>query len=89
MVFQQHVMWIRQPAKRTFTLVNHVQSARTVRPTSPTQKSRSDAATGGNRSAMTMRVVPEAVEPRARAQVYSQHDLDWHRGDKTRGGNSR
>ena len=35
---------------------------------------------------MTMRVVPEAVEPRARAQVYVQHDLDWHRGDNLRGG---
>ena len=50
---------------------------------------RPDAAAGGNRSAMTMRMVPEAVEPRARAQVYVQHDLVWHRGDNLRGGNSR
>ena len=32
-------------------------------------RSRPDAAAGGNRCAMTMRAVPEAVKPRARAQV--------------------
>ena len=54
-----------------------------------TPRSRSDAAAGGNPCAMTMRVVPEAVEPRARAQVYVQHDLVWHHGDNLRGGDTR
>ena len=62
---------------------------RPVRPTFRYPRSRSDAAAGGNHCAMTMRVVPEAVEPRARAQIYVQHDLVWHRGDNLRGGNSR
>ena len=33
---------------------------------------------------MTMRVVPEAVEPHARSQLYSQHDPVWTRGDNLR-----
>ena len=48
------------------------------------QKARPDAANGGDRSAMTIRVVGEAVEPRARAHISAQHDQDWDKRDKLR-----
>ena len=50
---------------------------------------RRDVAAGGDRSAMTILVVAEAAEPRARAQVSAEAWPGISKGDIARGGGER
>ena len=49
-----------------------------------TREARPDAASGGDPTALTMRVMAEAVEPRARAYIYAHKNRTWEKRDKLR-----
>ena len=49
-----------------------------------TGEARSDAANGGDPTALTMRVMAEAVEPRARVYIYAHRNEVWENRDKLR-----
>ena len=49
-----------------------------------TGEARSDAANGGDPTALTMRVMAEAVEPRARVCIYAHENRPWENGDNLR-----
>ena len=49
-----------------------------------TGEARSDAAGGGDPTALTMRVMAEAVDPRARAYIYAHKNQSWEKRDKLR-----
>ena len=57
---------------------------RTVVHAARDRKARPDVATGGDPTAMTMRVVGEAVEPRARTYIYAHKNQGLHKRDKLR-----
>jgi hypothetical protein len=57
---------------------------RTVVHAARDRKARPDVATGGDPTAMTMRVVDEAVEPRARTYIYAHKNQGLHKRDKLR-----
>ena len=49
-----------------------------------TREARPDAASGGDPTALTMRVMAEAVEPRARVYIYAHENRSWENRDKLR-----
>ena len=49
-----------------------------------TREARPDAASGGDPTALTMRVMAEAVEPRARVYISAHENRSWENRDKTR-----
>ena len=49
-----------------------------------TREARPDAAGGGDPTALTMRVMAEAVEPRARVYIYAHENRTWENRDKLR-----
>ena len=49
-----------------------------------TGEARPDAASGGDPTALTMRVMAEAVEPRARAYIYVHRNEVWEKQDNLR-----
>ena len=49
-----------------------------------TGEARPDAADGGDPTALTMRAMAEAVEPRARAYIYAHKNRNWEKRDKLR-----
>ena len=57
---------------------------RTVVHAARDRKARPDVATGGDPTAMTTRVVGEAVEPRARTYIYAHKNQGLHKRDKLR-----
>ena len=57
---------------------------RTVVHAARDRKARPDVATGGDSTAMTMRMVGEAVEPRARTYIYAHKNQGLHKRDKLR-----
>ena len=57
---------------------------RTVVHAARDRKARPDVATGGDPTAMTMRMVGEAVEPRARTYIYAHKNQGLHKRDKLR-----
>ena len=57
---------------------------RTVVHAARDRKARPDVATGGDPTAMTMRVVGEAVKPRARSYIYAHKNQGLHKRDKVR-----
>ena len=57
---------------------------RTVVHAARDRKARPDVATGGDPTAMTTRVVSEAVEPRARTYIYAHKNQGLHKRDKLR-----
>ena len=65
-------------------LVTNAGRRRTVVHAARDRKARPDVATGGDPTAMTMRVVGEAVEPRARTYIYAHKNQGLHKRDKLR-----
>ena len=57
---------------------------RTVVRAARDRKARPDVATCGDPTAMTMHVVDEAVEPRARTYIYAHKNQGLHKRDKLR-----
>ena len=57
---------------------------RTVVHAARDRKARPDVATCGDPTAMTMHVVGEAVEPRARTYIYAHKNQGLHKRDKLR-----
>ena len=65
-------------------LLTNAGRRRTVVHAARDRKARPDVATGGDPTAMTMRMVGEAVEPRARSYIYAHKNQGLHKRDKLR-----
>ena len=64
-------------------VVTNAGRRRTVVHAARDRKARPDVATGGDPTAMTMRVVGEAVEPRARTYIYAHKNQGLHKRGQT------